>query len=758
MPLQKVMTAMTTMIRPTSSPAQGLLSDNQLFKDSDTQAGRQALDRKDWPAVHRICAARLRRNAKDHFAHRYIGTALAFLNRPQEARSALEVGLKHFPSDTVILINLADIMARNMDHERAYELSKRATAAAPQLIKGWLIVMLSCYMTARHQEAIAIGQDLLKSDINNENRQLVTNLIAINLRDLGRMDEALVAVREAIALNPSWLPPYMNQSLFMLSMPETTTAAMRQAADQYALYCEGPHKAHWPTFAGRNADPHRKLRIGFLSPDLNAHSVMYFLEGLLPQLDRRQFCVVALYLQSADHYVTQRVRRHCDEFHQLHGLEDAPLAERLRALEIDILIDLAGHTAASGLGAMGRKPAPVQVTWLGFPGTTGLTAIDWRITDGIADPPGADAEYAEKLWRLPDIFCVYRPMSRFPLYRYQPAYRVQPTPALANGYITFGSCNNLSKLTDEVLITWSQVLAAVPGSRLLVEGKGFEDAQACQEFQTRCAKLGIDPNRLDLLARHSKNQYLTYHQIDIALDTFPLTGGTTTTDLLWMGLPLVTMTGPSFRHRIGVTELAALGHSDWVATDSDEYVRIATRLSFDLNHLNEQRLAQRQKMERSPAMDERRFTVEFGNSLRQMWYHWCAERQVGSDIAVKNELIGKWSEQVWPVQPPQVTIAPGQVISLPAAHQHLQSLTEDALRLAPRAQLMQGSTEPPEVTHEAWLNVLKWCEYLLDSIPNEPLALATLAELEYAHGRTEFAATYLNYATEAIHAVGVTGP
>jgi len=141
-----------------------------------------------------------------------------------------------------------------------------------------------------------------------------------------------------------------------------------------------------------------------------------------------------------------------------------------------------------------------------------------------------------------------------------------------------------------------------------------------------------------------------------------------------------------------------------------------------------------------------------------MWYHWCAERQVGSDTAVKNELIGKWSEQVWPVQPPQVTIAPGQVISLPAAHQHLQSRTEDALRLAPRAQLMQGSTEPPEVTHEAWLNVLNWCEYLLDSIPNEPLALATLAELEYAHGRTEFAATYLNYATEAIHAVGVTGP
>jgi predicted O-linked N-acetylglucosamine transferase (SPINDLY family) len=741
---------MTTMIRPTSSLPQGVLSDNHLFKDSGTQTGRQALDRKDWPAVQRICAARLRRNAKDHFAHRYIGTALAFLNRPQEARNALEAGLTHFPSDAVILINLADIMIRSMDFSRAYELSKRATAASPQLIKGWLIVMLSCYMTGRHQEAIEIGQDLLKRDINAENRQAVINLIAINLRDLGRMEEALVAVREAIALNPTWLPPHMNLSLFLLSMPETTSAAMRQAADQYALYSEGPHKAHWPTFAGRDADPHRKLRIGFLSPDFNTHSVMYFLEGLLPQLDRRQFHVVALYLQNADHYVTQRVRRHCDEFHQLHGIEDGPLAERLQGLNIDILIDLAGHTAASGLGAMARKPAPVQVTWLGFPGTTGLTAIDWRITDGISDLPGAEAEYSEKLWRLPDIFCVYRPMSRFPLYRYQPAYRVQPTPALANGYITFGSCNNLSKLTDEVLITWGQVLTAVPGSRLLVEGKGLEDAQACQEFQTRCAELGINPDRLELLARDSKNQYLTYHRIDIALDSFPLTGGTTTFDLLWMGLPVVTMQGDSFRSRMGITMLHGLGETGWIANTAADYVRIAKELAQDVTGLDARRQHQRRRMERSPLMDEARFTREFGHALRQMWYRWCAKRQPGLDSAGIETLLSTWEQHQWPAQPPQVTIGPGRVISIHEAHAQLQSLTEAALRQAPREQLLAGCTEPPEITHEAWLSVLQWCEYLLDAIPNEPLALATLAEIEHAHGRTSYASTYLHYAQEAL--------
>ena len=575
--------------------AHGPLADNRTFANADTQVGRQALDRQDWPAVQRFCQKRLRRSAKDHFGHRYLGTALMILERPDEAEPAFESALALYPNDPVVLINYSDMLTAKMDYERAYELTKRATVAAPQLFKGWVNLMHNCYQLGRHQEAIAIGQQLLQQALEPKAEQIVLNNLGINLRDLGRMDEALVAVRNAIALDPTWLPPYMNQLLFMLSTPGACTTDMRQVADQYALYCEGPHKPNWPTFAERNADPHRTLRIGFLSPDFNSHSVMYFLEGLLPQLDRRQFRVIGLYLQSADHYVTQRVRRHCDEFHQVHGLDDATLAERLRALDIDILIDLAGHTAASGIGAMARKPAPVQVTWLGFPGTTGLTAIDWRITDSVADQAGAETEYAEKLWRLPDIFCVYRPMIRRPLYRYQPEYRVRPAPALKNGYITFGSCNNLSKLTDEVLSTWRNVMAGVPGSRLLVEGKGFENEQTCHEFKVRCAGLGLDPDRLDLLARHSKNQYLTYHQIDIALDTFPLTGGTTTTDLLWMGLPLVTMTGPSFRHRIGVTELAALGHSDWVATDSDEYVRIATRLSFDLNHLNEQRLAQRQK-------------------------------------------------------------------------------------------------------------------------------------------------------------------
>ena len=735
----------------TALPSSGQLKDlSGPITDPSAKLGRMALDRQDWPAVQKFCQKRLRANPRDHFGHRYLGMSLAVQKLPDKARAAFEQALLVHPTEPVVLINFAQMLMGKLENERAYALCKLATEASPGLPDAWVILMSACYMTGRHQEAVAAGHTGLAMPIGLEHRLLLLNNLSINLRDLGRMDEALAASREATRLSPTWVAPYMNQMLFLLSVPEASAMDIKAVADQYAEVAEARHRSQWPRFESRDNRPHRKLRIGFLSPDLNNHAVMYFVEGLLPQLDRRQFEVLALYLQDAEHLVTQRVRHHVDEFHAVHGLDDAALFKRLASLNIDILIDLAGHTAANGLGAMARKPAPVQVTWLGFPGTTGLTAIDWRITDGVADQTGAEAEYSEKLWRLPDVFCVYRPMSRFPLYRYQPAYRVRPTPALDNGYITFGSCNNLSKLTDGVLATWARVLAAVPQSRLLVEGKGLEDNAACVDFTARFTKLGVAADRLELIARNPDNQYLTYHKIDIALDPFPLTGGTTSTDLLWMGVPLVTMTGTGFRSRIGMTVLHALGHPEWIAHDEEAYVQIACDLAQDWDQLNRQRLAQRRRMETCPMMDEARFTQHFGAALRSMWYQWCAGTQFPADPAAAQAALTEWGQHRWPTQAPQVTIGPGKVIGLEEAHQRLQAMTAEALGAAPRDQVLAGCSEPPPITHPSWLAVLDWSEFLLNSIPNEPLALATLAELEHAHGRTDFAATYLHYAQEAM--------
>lgn len=718
--------------------------------EAPDDAGRQAVESCNWPLAERIARTRLRKRASDAFGLRYLGLALAGQGRVADGMQAYERALHILPRDAGVLINASNVASQIGQHQKAYEWAKRATQVAPGLARAWVTLLWPCYMTARHQEAVEAAQVARQLNPNPDELVLLLNNLSTNLRDLGRLDEALQACREAMAMAPQWPLPYINQMLFLQSRAATTDMELRAAAEQYAAQFEATQKPHWPSFATRNADPQRKLRVGFISPDFNMHPVMYFIEGVLPQLDRRCFEVHALYMQHLEDSVTQRVRRHVDHFHSVADMGDVPLMQFILGLEIDILIDLAGHTAGSPLGVMRFKPAPVQVTWLGFPGTTGLTAMDWRFTDAVGDPPGADAAYVERLWRLPDMFCVYRPMSRFPLYRYQPLYAVRPTPALHNGFITFGSCNNLSKITDPVLSAWAAVLDAVPNARLLVEGKGFEHETARAEFAQRAQALGLDVTRLDLIPRDTTQQYLTYHRIDIALDTFPLTGGTTTTDLLWMGVPLVSMQGVGFRSRISQTVLVHAGHPEWIAADVADYVRIARELAANVNELNTRRLAQRQQVEHSPVMDEARFVRHFASALRSMWHDWCARHDGTTDPAQIAQRCAEWAQTQLPEAPPQVTIAPSQVVTLQAAHQQLQALTAEALAQAGRDVILAGQTEPPPITHPAWLAVLAWCEYLLESIPNEPLALATLAEIEHAHGRTDFATTYLKYAQQAL--------
>ena len=711
----------------------------------------KAVENKDWRSVEQLCIAQRRVNPEDKVARRYFGLALASMGHLEEGQRDYEHAVQQQPDDAVTLISFASVLTMQRDFQRAYDISKRATEVAPHLARAWVSLSETCYMVGEHIAAVDAVQHALKLSLTRDERLLLLNNLSSNLRDMGRMDEALATCREAMALEPEWDVPYTNRLLFLQSMAGTHATDLRDAATEFADRFEKPLVSQWPTFANRDADPHRKLRIAFLSPDFNQHPVMYFVEGLLPQLDRRQFEVISIYLQWGEDRVTQRVRRHSDEFHVLAGLLPSELARRLLALNIDILIDLAGHTGLNGLRAMARKPAPVQATWLGFPGTTGLTAIDWRITDSIADQPAADSEYIEKLFRLPDIFCVYRPHSRHPLYRYQPAYQVRETPALTQGFITFGSCNGLPKLTDDVLRTWGKVIHAVPNSRLLIESKGLDSSTARAEFGARCVAMGLPGDRLDLIDRDANQQYLTYHRIDIALDSFPLNGGTTSTDLLWMGVPLVYMEGESFRSRLGATLLHSLNRPEWIAKDVADYVRIACDLAADVQQLDSIRQQQRDRMEASALMDEPRYTQNFETALRRMWQVWCAQKRFGkNNNQAIQESLHLWAQSELPPKVPQVTVKQGQTISLQEAQQHLQALTEQALSVAPRAVVLAGCSEPPPITHAVWFEVLTWCEYILDAIPNEPLALATLAEIEHAHGRTDFASAYLQHAQKSL--------
>jgi len=293
---------------------------------------------------------------------------------------------------------------------------------------------------------------------------------------------------------------------------------------------------------------------------------------------------------------------------------DSELANRIRADQIDILVDLALHTNGNRLQVFARKPAPVQVTWLGYPGTTGLASMDYRLTDPYLDPPGErDAFYTEKSIRLPHCFWCYGPIRQ--------AVEVSALPALSAGYMTFGCLNNFTKVSRAVLTLWASLLSAVPNSRLRIHMTRDRQSKVIAQF----AELGIEANRIRFAEKQPFVKYLEdYNRIDIALDPFPYAGGTTTCDALWMGVPTVTLRGHTAVGRGGVSILSNVGLTDWIAENPGQYVSIAKNKAADLPALAELRANLRERMRQSPLMDGKRFTDEMESAYRQMWKNWCS--------------------------------------------------------------------------------------------------------------------------------------
>ena len=710
-----------------------------------------ALDAKDWPLLVRLCKQTLRKNARDLHATRMLGYALDCLGKVNDSIEVYRRGAAMWPNDAELLINYGNILLNHVRNMEALPILEKVCELRPDKAICWLKLAQCCYLITQHEKGFHAAQQAaaLATDIFERSAALTQK--AIHRREFGQVKEAVQDCLDAITLTPKELSNHTNRLLFMLADPDADAASLSKAARDFGIEFEPPLKPQWPDFAERRGNPWRKLRIGFLSPDFRVHSVMYFVEGLLAQLDRRQFEIFAFYLFPRDDQVTSRVQHHADHFIRLAGLSAKEQAQAIRAQDIDILIDLAGHTGHNGLMAMAHKAAPVQISWLGFPATTGLTSVDYKFTDEITDPPDADPQYTEQLYRLPTFFACYRPMSRNPLWRYQPRYVVRPTPALENGFITFGSCNNLGKLTDPVLALWGQVLEAVPGSRLLIEGRNFGQPDIANAYRQRCQGLGLDPARLDLVALNMDNQYLTYHRIDIALDPFPLTGGTTTFDVLWMGLPIVSMVGESFKSRMGVGMLTYLGRTEWLAQTPSDYVRIARELAADVQALNSLRLGLRAEMERSALMREDIFNHHFGEGLRVMWMQWLARAEHPDDAEAQMQAMQNWLPQMpqeWSQAPtPGVGLKPGLRITLAEAHQRLQTLVEKAKALPISS---PSDAAGSQITSRPWIAVTELAEVVLNAVPHDPVALACLAEVEHAHGHTDFAVTYLRYATESI--------
>ncbi|PIF16274.1 putative O-linked N-acetylglucosamine transferase (SPINDLY family) [Acidovorax sp. 30] len=712
---------------------------------------QSAMASADWSLLVRLCRQALRKNSRHLTAHRLLGFALHRKQDTEGAIAAYRQGAALLPQDAELLINYANVLLELARHQPALALLETVVQLRPNHSVCWSKLAQSCYALGLHQKGFDASQRALESATDNTQRVAALTQSAIHRRELGEVRQAVMDCEEAIRLSPFDPAGHTNRMLFMLADPSYGAKDMLEGAKTYAKTFEDPVRATWPDFAQLVRDPWRKLRVGFISPDFRHHAVMYFIEGLFTQLDRSQFEVFAFYLYPSEDTATERIRCHADHFIRLDGKTAREQAVAIQTEGIDVLIDLAGHTGHNGLLAMVHKPAPVQVSTIGYPGTTGLSAMDWWISDDVTDPPGADRFYVERLYRLPTRWTCYRPMSRNPLWRYQPAYQVTPTPALAKGYITFGSCNNLGKLTDEVLTLWGRILEAVPNARLLIEGKNLGNADTALSYRERCARLGVDTERLILVALDGGNQYLTYHRIDIALDPFPLVGGTTSNDLLWMGVPLVTMDGDSLRSRMGVGSLAYLGRNEWIARDQDEYLRIAANLASDVDVLNQTRLGLREETESSVLMREDVFVAEFGHALRKMWMHWLAEsahpdwtaKQV--DVQV-NEWLRKRPADREPSTEFHVGVAPGERIPLRLAYERLQTLLDKAKQgLQPTAGVPSNVLSNPN-----WQATTALAERILCAKPHDPVALTVLAEIENAHGHLEFGRVYLEQAIRSL--------
>ena len=403
--------------------------------------------------------------------------------------------------------------------------------------------------------------------------------------------------------------------LFVLNYhPDKSGEEIFEAYREYDARFGLPHQSEWRPH-GNSRETNRRLKVGYVSPDFKKHPVRHFLEPLLAHHDKQAVEVYAYAELAREDSVTARYRKYVDQWVPTQGLSDKELAERIRADEIDILVDLAGHTAHNRLGVFARKPAPVSLSWLGYGYSTGLTAIDYMLTDETSAPAGSEGLFSEKPWRLATPGYVYRPAEGMG--------EVSPLPATNSGYVTFGTLSRGIRINHRVIRVWSEILKRVEGARLVIDSKDFRDVYSQDILAEKFAAHGISRDQLQI-GCHSP-PWDVLRGLDIGLDCFPHNSGTTLFETLYMGVPYITLAGRPSVGRLGSSILEGVGHSEWIARSEDEYVEKAVALAENLPQLAALRAGLRREMQAGPLMDEHAFARKVEAAYRDMFGKW-AER------------------------------------------------------------------------------------------------------------------------------------
>jgi len=440
--------------------------------------------------------------------------------------------------------------------------------------------------------------------------------LASVLAEFGRVDEGLDSYRKALAIAPGHVPLYSGLLFVMNYSSAVPTETLIETSLAH------PGNALTPAVIepyGNDRDPDRPLRIGMVSGDLKSHPVSQFLKTMLPEVDQDQYTLYAYATSRTKDPVTAEMHKVFSHWRHVPSFDDDKLVAQIRSDEIDVVVDLSGHTGENRLTMFAKKPAPVSVTWLGYSGTTGVKAIDYILADRWVAPEGSDWQFAEQPYRLPDSYLCFSPPSL--------EVPVEPLAALSNGYVTFGCFNNLNKVSDATIACWADVLRAVPTSKLLLKSGPLRDETLKARTLERFAEQGIGAERLELMTSvsDSAGHLATYNRVDIALDPFPYNGTTTTAEALWMGVPVLTLAGDRFIARVGVSLVETMGMGDWVATDTGDYVAKAVQFAADVEGLAGIKAGIRARFLASPLCDAPRFARNLEGAFRHMWRDWCAQ-------------------------------------------------------------------------------------------------------------------------------------
>lgn len=585
-------------------------------------------------------------------AHFNLGYSLAVERRFEEATDSLRRAVEILPSYSDAFYELGNVHSLSGRLAEAVECYVRAIQLHPGRIEAYNNLGLVLGWQGSHADAEAVFRQLLLLDPKSVKGH--SNLAGA-LMSQNRFEEALASLEAALRLDPECAEAHNDRGAVLEAIGDLveSTSSFRRAVECRPTFVEAHsnllfglnyredlsareiHEEHlaWGErhaaplgperpFLDLARDPNRKLRVAYLSPDFRTHSVAYFIEPILAAHNPDAFEVIGYSDVPTPDKVTRRIASICREWRPVFGKTDSEVAEMLRHDRIDIAVDLAGHTGRNRLLVFARKPAPVQVSYLGYPNTSGVRAIDYRITDFWTDPEGeADTLHSERLVRLESGFNCYLPPPDAP--------PVTEPPLLSSKRTTFGSFNNLAKVNRMVISAWAGILRRVPDSRLLIKTRHMADPLIRNRVVERFGAEGIAEERLVLVSHIAEmsGHLDAYRLVDIALDPFPFNGATTTCEALWMGVPVIALAGDRHAGRVGAGILARIGLPDLVAEDLPDYINIAETLAADRERLRDLRLGMRDRLKGSTLLDAQSVTRALEAAYRRMWIEFLASSQ-----------------------------------------------------------------------------------------------------------------------------------